>query len=223
MSTFSAFTLTPEEILSFETDLQDLLSSIHRILNERPSPLSVYDWSEALRLVRDAFMLAVDMHALLPESDARLVTLFRYKGDCLRGLGRRQEARDAYLASRRAEEECCIGAAGNWRLGEEPEPWLCDEVRSRRLGRLWSTPLRDEPDLGVLGYKTELWDPEPPLLVGSAECWPRRVEGCTRDVTGGLPWSLSEVVGGFVGVRTPVLRSRKGESIAKGKAVKCAP
>lgn len=224
MSIYPSFALTADEQTSFQADLVEILLSIQTILS-RPAPLSVYDWSEALRLVRDAFAFAADMDSDFSEDDTRLATLFLYKGDCFRGLGRLREARDAYLAACRVE---CAGpedrasqyAAGD-RL-EDLDEWCGDDLRAKRLGGLW-TALRHtgglaNPDLSVLGYETELWDPEPPLVIRSAEQWPRKVE---NRVTGTF-FSLKEVVGGIVAVKTMGLRSRKKESVAETKMVNCS-
>jgi hypothetical protein len=248
--TYSLFALTPEEQESFQDDIQDLISQIHAILYpEHSQPLSVYDWSEALRLVRDAFVLANNMHecdnkpptittfslpispsfptfsrtptspsyayffSLSPTSSchpsprpdidsspetcdthAQLATLFLAKGDCLHGLGRPREARDAYQAALAASETAY--APATQRLAALDGAVL-DDTRARRMGGLWGgavvgsgsgsgsncmgaegekkgkegeeEAMSTTPDLGVLGYDTELWDPEPVLQVQCAE------------------------------------------------------
>ncbi|KAK6080075.1 hypothetical protein SCUP234_05431 [Seiridium cupressi] len=221
MSPFPSFTLTPEEQTSFQTDLLDLIASIQTIISG-PSPLSVYDWSEALRLVRDAFAFAADIHELGPESATRLATLFLYKGDCFQGLGRIRESRDAYLAACRVE---CVGAEDRgfqYLAGDRLEDLedVVDDFRAKRLGGLWNalnTRLND-PDLSVLGYETELWDPEPPLLVKSVAHRPLIGESRVMETF----YSLKAVMGGFVGVKTLGLRSRKRQSVATIRMVQCA-
>ncbi|ETS86046.1 hypothetical protein PFICI_04071 [Pestalotiopsis fici W106-1] len=225
MSIYPPFALTVEEQSSFHDDLEDLLSSIQTILS-RPGPLSVYDWSEALRLVRDAFAFVTDMHDLsspTADADTRLATLFLYKGDCFRGLGRLREARDAYLAACQVECQGSEDQASQFAAGdrlEDLDEWCGDDLRAKRLGGLWNalhTGLTN-PDLSVLGYETELWDPEPPLVIRTAERWARRVENRIP----GTFFALKEVAGGSVAVKIQGLRSRKRENIAKVKTVECA-
>lgn len=221
MVVFPSFTLTSEELDSFSTDLQELLTSIKAIFSG-PKPLSVYDWSEALRFIRDAFAFTIDMHELTPESDTHLARLFLYKGDCFRGLGRVREARNAYRAScgvgcMSAEDRTSQYQAGE-RL-EELDELFRDDQASKRTGGLWNalqTGL-NSPDLSLLGYKTELWDPEPPLRIKSVQHWPKRVENRVKVDS----WALKPAPGGLVAVKTPGLRSRKRESVAHVRAAEC--
>lgn len=236
VTTYPLFALTLEEQASFQTDLDDLILEIDAILHPETShPLSVYDWSEALRLVRDAFVLATDMHecgdqppepgspsslysscsscasspvtphpAGEPDSHARLATLFLAKGDCLRGLGRVREARDAYQAALAASEE--VYGPATTRLAVLDRAAL-DDVRARRMGGLWTATHVGcgglLPDLAVLGYETELWDPEPSLKVQCAERWARHVE-----VPAGTHLGLRGTVARFV--RPEVATVRRG-------------
>ncbi|KAI1505773.1 hypothetical protein F5X99DRAFT_367642 [Biscogniauxia marginata] len=118
------FELTRREKLLFRRDIELLLRQCERILANDRNKLSVVDYSEALRLVREALMLANDNDAC---ESAPLARCNLYKGHILRGLRKYPEARDAYLAASKARTndslDVVASRTGLKIIGPETEFW----------------------------------------------------------------------------------------------------
>lgn len=214
-----AFDLTAEEQTELKLTLYAHLQSISDILQTRPQPLSIYDLSEALREVRDALLLAHDIHEW--DDDVKLSTLLLHKGDCLRGLGRPLEADAAYTTATEvtavtvADQHAAAQAADRLRATRAE---IAELTRSKRMGGLWSLQhlklgghggASSDANLSVLGHETELWDPEPALVVRDAGLRPRLVQKRTSEKS----WSLKTGPGGWAAEMVPILRSKKGQQL----------
>ncbi|KAI1848670.1 hypothetical protein JX266_005529 [Neoarthrinium moseri] len=211
VSVLPLFDLTPDEKQSSLRELFDMIEEIRRII-AGPAPLSVFDWSEALRLLKDAFVLANDTHEWY--DDVRLATLFLYKGDCFRGLGRVREARDAYQAALQVETRSYEDEGSRLNAIDRLTDLdtFMEDAKARRKAGLWHAlnHSNGNPDLSILGYETELWDPEPALRVQSVERWPAKVKTC---IGGQVSWLKTDGYG-FAQEKAPLLRSRRGQQIA---------
>ncbi|KAI1340791.1 hypothetical protein F5Y15DRAFT_422665 [Xylariaceae sp. FL0016] len=191
----AAFELTWDEKISMTQDVESLLDECHGLLASGKETRSLADYAEALRVVRDALMLASDSDAC---EFAPLARCHLYKGHALLGLKKKPEARDAYREAAKMPAHSGSEKLASWKAREQVRRMDADLDRdmcakSRKGGTwdraaievsrikkesggpptdeeirqaLWNT--RRDKRLIRLGKHYELWDPEPSLrgLVG---------------------------------------------------------
>ncbi|KAI0020336.1 hypothetical protein F4780DRAFT_779688 [Xylariomycetidae sp. FL0641] len=171
----SLFELTTEEKLSVTEDIHELLLEAVSLLDSGRQN-SVVDYAEALRLVKQALMLATDPDACECPPLARCYLI---KGFILQDLGKDQEAHDAYRMASEAEphdiydEEAVQEAADLFAISANTYRqqkrqcgiWRDHEVEPNSQRRFPLVNAEYSPILRVLGLQTEFWDPEPPVKV----------------------------------------------------------
>lgn len=167
------FELTRKEKCLFNDDVMVLLRKCEKILANDRFEISIVDYAEAFRLVRDALLLANDPDAC---ESAPLARCNLYKGHILHGLRRYPEARDAYLAASKAKPTDSLDAVCSrtaTRLVSVMERKMLEKKRAAGIwemcggglvrestARLFESDMRDRR-LNKIGLGTEFWDPEP--------------------------------------------------------------
>ncbi|KAI5918878.1 hypothetical protein F4810DRAFT_553884 [Camillea tinctor] len=166
------FELTRKEKRLFRNDIEAILRKCEGILANDRFELSIVDYAEAFRLVRDALFLANDPDACESPPLARCNL---YKGHILHGLRRYPEAREAYWVASRAKptdnlDTVCSRTATRLvmvmdkKILEKKRAagiWdACKGTYRESTAQLFNSDVCDQglrkPDLGI-----ELWDPEP--------------------------------------------------------------
>ncbi|KAI1494101.1 hypothetical protein F5X96DRAFT_56423 [Biscogniauxia mediterranea] len=167
------FELTRKEKRLFRDDVVLLLRKCEMILANDRFEISIVDYAEAFRHVRDALLLANDPDAC---ESAPLARCNLYKGHILHGLRRYPEARDAYLAASKAKPTDSLDAVCSrtaTRLVSVMDRKILEKKRAAGIwemsgggnfrastAQLFESDVRD-PRLKKIGLGTEFWDPEP--------------------------------------------------------------